>query len=502
MQSLSAILLAIVLVLAGSSAKKADPDLAVNAGSYLIRVLQAAASYSSSTETAYTAAQVTLRSSPTSLSKAVTDLPAGTRVEILDTKTVLNNRWYRVRSGSFEGWVLETSLKNVTVSTLDKNQATTKEAANLYSTNSQSSRVLAQLAKGAQLSIKRTLESSGTQWVYATAKEYNVSGWVLVSQLNMPSVVENADLNPSETNGDYVPTYATMGIVTANQLNIRTAPGVNNERVGVYTSGQRVGIIETNSGWGRTARGWIALNYVYLDGQVGQNPMVGNVIADLLNVRSGPGSQYAATTTYKKGDRLLILEQVYSGSAYWGYTRYGWVCMNYIQPDFIPGTTTPIYGFGMVKDASLDIYSTAGGELAGVSPLAQGTIVPVYATAKVGDVLWGQLADGWIDLTNVDMRAIFGQGILPAPPVNPPVEPTEPTEPETTEPTEPETTEPTEPETTEPTEPETTEPTEPETTQPTEPTTTEPTEPTTTEATEPTTTEATEPATTVPTAER
>lgn len=441
MKILTAIFLAAAMLLSGSASKDPEPELAAKAGSYIIRVLQASANYGSSQEEAFTAERVTLRTGPSALYKKTADLPAGTKVVILDSKTVLNTPWCQVRSGSDLGWVQAASLRSTALPVLEKNQATTKEPAKLYSSYSQGSRVMAQLEEGAELSIKRTAEFSGTQWVYATAKGYNMSGWVLVSQLNMPDTVEDADLDESETNGDYVPSFATMGIVTNNYLNIRTAPGTNFDRIGAYSGGARVGIIETNSGWGRTARGWIYLGYVYVDGQVGQNPMVGNVTADQLNVRSGPGTQYAINTTYKKGDRLLVLEQVYAGGAYWGYTRFGWVSMGYVVPDVIPGTANPIYGFGVVKDADLDVYPMAGGEGTPVSQLVQGSIVPVYVTAKVGDILWGRIPTGWICMTDVDMRAIFTYGILPPVPVDPPVDipenPTDPTEEEKpTDPTE------------------------------------------------------------------
>ena len=54
MQILSAILLSAVLLLSGSASKDVDPDLAARAGSYFVRVIQAAMSYGADTETAIT----------------------------------------------------------------------------------------------------------------------------------------------------------------------------------------------------------------------------------------------------------------------------------------------------------------------------------------------------------------------------------------------------------------------------------------------------------------
>ena len=325
-QLLSAILLSVALLLSGTAVKDADPDAPAKTGSYFIRVLEAAMHYKEE--------------------EAQEEAPA--------------------------------PVKNI---------ATVAESTGLYSSYSKSTKVLAQLKPGNELSIKRTATFSSTRWVYATAGDYNVSGWVPVSKLNMPDIVENADLDSREISEDYVPAYAKMGIVTASQLNIRTAPGTGFDRIGSYRSGDRVGIIETNNGWGRTAKGWISLSYVYLDGQVGQNTLVGNVSAQRLNIRSGPGTGYTACGSYYEGDRILVLEQVYAGGAYWGCTHRGWVCMNYVQPDFIPGTATPIYGYGVVKDTIAYIYPTCDTDDPPVDHLYAGSVVPVFQAVSVGGVL-------------------------------------------------------------------------------------------------------------------
>lgn len=315
-----------------------------------------------------------------------------------------------------------------------KNIATVAESTGLHSSYSKSTKVLAQLKPGDTLSIKRTATFSSIQWVYATAGDYNVSGWVPVSNLNMPDIVEDADLDSHEISEDYIPAYAKMGIVTASQLNIRTAPGTGFDRIGSYCSGNRVGILETNNGWGRTAKGWISLSHVYLDGQVGQNTLVGNVSADLLNIRSGPGAEYTICGSYNAGDRLLILEQVFSGGSYWGCTHQGWVSMNYILPDFIPGTAAPIYGYGMVEDAVVYIYPTCGTEYPPVEQVYAGSVVPVFQAVSINDVLWGRVSTGWINMSGVDMRAIFELGFVPNVPPEPIEPPTEPTTESTTEP--------------------------------------------------------------------
>ena len=163
--------------------------------------------------------------------------------------------------------------------------------------------------------------------------------------------------------------------------------------------------------------------------------------------------------------------------------------MSYVQPDMIPGTTTPIYGYGVVTVANTNVLDKNDGSGKVVSTLAQGTVVPVLEVAVVGEATWAHTVDGWLNLNALNMRTIYEQSMIPAAPEWPAPEPTEPTAP--TEPS----TAPTEP-TTEPTTP--TEPTT-EPTAPTEPATEPPaTEAPTAPPAPPATEAPTEPAATAP----
>ena len=115
-QLLSTILLSVALLLSGTAVKDADPDAPVKTGSYFIRVLEAAMRYEEE--------------------EAQEEAPA--------------------------------PVKNI---------ATVAESTGLYSSYSKSTKVLAQLKVGDTLNIKRTSIFSSTQWIYATAGSYNVSGW-------------------------------------------------------------------------------------------------------------------------------------------------------------------------------------------------------------------------------------------------------------------------------------------------------------------------------------
>lgn len=460
MKYLLVMLLSASLLLTGGEPKLSDADL--ETGSRLIALFQTFFERTETVnETATTTERVSLRSEANIFSKSVAQLPSGTQVEVLRSETVLNTQWYCVSYNGQEGWVKASSLHFSKVDgSLPANVAVVTNTAKVYSSYNPSTRVMAQLDKGATLTVLRRVRLQSNDWVYATVQGSGVSGWVLESELNMPTVCTNQDLDPAGDTQTYVPTYAQIGYVISRDLNIRTAPGTNFDRIGAYSGGERIGILETNSGWGRTVDGWVYMGYVYYEGQVGTNCLIGNVVTAQLNIRSGPSVEYPATGSYSLGERVMVLEQVYSGNQYWGYTRKGWICMSYVQPDYIPGTTTPITGYGIVTTDSVDVLDSTGAGANVVSKVTKGTVLAVLKTAKVGDNVWGRTPDGWVNMNALDMRAIFNQTYIPSAPTTVTPDPTEPpTEAPTEEPTEPPTEPPTEETTEATTEPSTEAPT-------------------------------------------
>lgn len=123
------------------------------------------------------------------------------------------------------------------------------------------------------------------------------------------------------------------GIVNTAELNIRKEPDAASDRVGGYTYGARVTITETKNGWGKTDKGWISLTYVYQDGTNGTNTAKGIVSGDQVNVRSGPGTEYDKVGTMTYGERVNILEQFKYGNTTWACTKDGWVCLDYVYID-------------------------------------------------------------------------------------------------------------------------------------------------------------------------
>jgi len=51
------------------------------------------------------------------------------------------------------------------------------------------------------------------------------------------------------------------------------------------------------------------------------------VVADVLNIRKGPSVKYQVVGTYKKGDKIVIIEEQDG----WGRTDKGWINLNYVK---------------------------------------------------------------------------------------------------------------------------------------------------------------------------
>lgn len=128
---------------------------------------------------------------------------------------------------------------------------------------------------------------------------------------------------------DYVQMDGFSGIVNTDALRIRTDAGTDNAVAGYYYQGDRVEILETKNvaatTWGRTARGWISLDYVLPEKRTGR------VNTQVLRIRAGAGTGYAVVGYYYQDATVTILETVKVGSSTWGRTDRGWISLDYVR---------------------------------------------------------------------------------------------------------------------------------------------------------------------------
>ena len=307
---------------------------------------------------------------------------------------------------------------------IPENTAIVKEQANVRGQPSATSPVIAQLDAGTQCQVLLLKKVHGIEWAYLS------QGWVPTENLDMSHVTLTSDSTDTPaasdpentTEGTTAPaqtentgsqtsttTGTTYGVVTGSELNIRKEPNVNSTRVGSYTYGTRLTFTETSNGWGKTNKGWVSLQYVYVDGDNGSNGCTGTVTGNGLNVRTGPGTNYDKVKTLSKGDKVTVKERIKVGGTYWGYVTGGWICMDYVDVDGESNTTnnnnnsTATTGNGTVTGNGLNIRSGAGTDYDKVGSLKKGDRVTIQETQTVDGVKWGRITQGWICLTYVKM---------------------------------------------------------------------------------------------------
>lgn len=310
-----------------------------------------------------------------------------------------------------------------TDSDIPENTAIVLQQVNVRSTPSSTAPIISQLDAGTQSEVLMLKTIHQIEWAYLS------QGWVPCEYLDMshvtltststetPASTDPTADTPTETTTATEPTSSnnqtsttgkSYGVVTATELNIRSEASASSDKVGVYTYGTRLTFTETSNGWGKTNKGWVSLQYVYMDGDNGSNGCTGVVTASAgLNVRSGPGSNYDRVKTLSKGEKVTVKERIKIDGTYWGYVSGGWICMDYVDVDGETGTTsggtTTTTGNGTVTGNGLNIRSGAGTDYDLVGSLKKGDRVSIQETQTVDGVKWGRIDQGWICLTYVKM---------------------------------------------------------------------------------------------------
>lgn len=314
-----------------------------------------------------------------------------------------------------------------------ENVAVVKEQISIRSSPSTGSRVITQLDAGDEVEVLR-IEPIGTvNWAYVSSDSLNVMGWIVTEMLDMSNVQLSAGStstpasdptgnaastqpttptvnNITGTGNSTTPANSQVGTVNTNTLNIRSSASTNGERVGQYTYGDRITILETSNGWGRTDKGWVSLNYVTMQ----QSSSTATITGSTVNIRSGAGTNNGVVGAYNRGDSVTILETTTVGNTQWGRTDKGWISMDYVSTNgsapagntgsTAGNTTAPAAGTATVTGSGLNIRTGAGTNYESVGVLKQGDVITVLETATVGNSRWGRTDRGWICLDYVRMN--------------------------------------------------------------------------------------------------
>ncbi len=217
-------------------------------------------------------------------------------------------------------------------------------------------------------------------------------------------------------------------VVTSGRLNIRSGAGTNYSVVGWLSAGETVTITEQKTvggtPWGKTAKGWVCMNYISVSSSSGNNnntgstgntsgnentgSVKGKVSADgnMLRVRTGPGSSYAIAGYLEDGASVEILEQKTVGATVWGRIDKGWISLNYVKLDSTASapeqdkedsSNSDTVNGTVIADV-LNVRSDAGTNNRIVGRLYNGQKVTILETKMVGTVKWGRISTGWISM--------------------------------------------------------------------------------------------------------
>ena len=185
---------------------------------------------------------------------------------------------------------------------------------------------------GTNYSIITALTNGTRVTVYETK-----SGWSRIGTNRWVSseYLSSSTSSGGNTGGSTTTTSYTATVTPNIGLNIRSGPGTNYSIVDAYTKGTRITITQESSGWGKTSRGWVSLDYVskssssntgtssssYRLGRYRVNTSSG------LNVRSGPSTSYSIRKAYTNG----TIFDTYEIRGSWARTPSGWVSLDYCR---------------------------------------------------------------------------------------------------------------------------------------------------------------------------
>lgn len=307
------------------------------------------------------------------------------------------------------------------------NVATVKEKVGVRSAPTTDSNVLSQLNAGDEVEVNRVESNGGTQWAYIPLK-----GWVDTQYLDMSNVTVggtnsstggNTTTTPAATTATTPTTANNAGntttgtgetyVVTGSTLNIRESASTTAKVLGGYVRGDKVVILETSNGWGRTNRGWINMSYVSKNGTTNNNTTNnttnttnanviarGLVLTKALNVRANAGTNYNSVGSYGYMTRVEITEKKDADGATWGKTADGWISLDYV---YIDGNRGENPGTGTVTGSAVNVRSGPGTKYGVVASVKQGDELDILAQYTINGTTWGCISKGWVCMDYVDM---------------------------------------------------------------------------------------------------
>ena len=274
---------------------------------------------------------------------------------------------------------------------------------------------------------------------------FAISLWANISSVPSSGLLKRrmseANLYLSATYNKAMPSNFTYVIFNPNG----GTPGHNGEdKMQGYCTDTAVNIlVEDPTRTGYTFRGWytaatggekvetlttavagktLYAQWIAPDGTVATEEVIatGTVKCDTsVNIRSGPGTNYASTGSARNGDKVSIYEKKTVGSQVWGRIDSGWICLDYVSLDSSPSdsgvweennssgeadSTAQTGKAGTVTGDGVNVRQAAGVNSLRVGSLSKGAKVTVYEQTTVGGTPWGRIGTNqWICVNYVKL---------------------------------------------------------------------------------------------------
>ncbi len=290
-------------------------------------------------------------------------LTSGTRVEILEKKTVGATVWGRIT----QGWISLDYVK------LDSTTSSGTTSSGTTSSGTTSSGSTTTTWTGTVVNCSQRLRiRKGAGTSYAIVGYYSLGAKITITEQKSVGSVKWGKTNKGWVSLDYV------------KLDSTTSSGTTSS--GTTSSGT------TSSG--TTSSGTAATTWT------------GTVVncSQRLRIRKGAGTSYSVVGYYSLGTKITITEQKSVGSVKWGKTDKGWVSLDYVKLDSTTSSGTTTSGTATsgktytVTANCLNVRSAAGTSNKIVAYIYYGAKVEVLETKQVGSVTWGRISTGWVSM--------------------------------------------------------------------------------------------------------
>ena len=264
-------------------------------------------------------------------------LTQGSVVTILDNSDA---NWVKIRTtGGIEGYVAREYLTGAEA----PSEPTTPETPSETTTATVNADVLnVRSGKGTDTSIIGTLLNGET----VTILDNSDAGWVRIRTASgLEGYVAREYLTgaetPSEPTTPETPSETTTATVNADVLNVRSGKGTDTSIIGTLQNGETVTVLDNSDAtWVKIKtssglEGYVHRDYLNFGSNTGggsSTAKYAQVTADVLNVRSGMGTEYSKIGSVSYGEIVEVLDDSNAG---WAKIKTSSGLEGYVSKDYL-----------------------------------------------------------------------------------------------------------------------------------------------------------------------